>query len=228
MAKLPQVKLHTEHFFADGMYLRALFRPAGTLIVGKTHKRAHFYIIASGEVTVAGEAYRERFKAPHIIVSEPGTKRAVYAHTDSMCFTVHNTDSQNLEEIERELIETDDKALFDARNKLKFDPEEFRELTKKVIAGEKAGFWSDWTEEQQKLYRSGDWRAFSISRGYSEEQIADYQKWLDMTKRALDQGVNPHSYTIDITTRAALANIKRAKDLEDILKSSHLPFEDRA
>lgn len=36
----------------------------------------------------------------------------------------------------------------------------FRELTARVIVGEKPGFWSDWTPEQQALYTSGDWRAF--------------------------------------------------------------------
>ena len=44
MVKMPQVELQTEHFFVPGMYCRRVFRPAGTLIVGKVHKqigRAH-------------------------------------------------------------------------------------------------------------------------------------------------------------------------------------------
>ena len=46
MASMPQVDLsdHTKHHFADGMYIRELFRPAGTTIVGKVHKKEHFYI----------------------------------------------------------------------------------------------------------------------------------------------------------------------------------------
>ncbi len=119
MLKLPQAVLETKHHFADGMYLRELFRPAGTTIVGKVHKREHFYIVLSGEVTVSGDGYQERICAPRIIVSAPGTKRAVYAHVDSTCITVHRTDSRDLDEIECELIEPDTTALFDARNEHK-------------------------------------------------------------------------------------------------------------
>lgn len=120
MAKMPQAKVRTRHYFADGMYCRELWRPAGCTIVGKVHRREHFYIVLSGEVTVTGaDKEPERIQAPRIIVSQPGTKRAVYAHVDSICITVHRTDSKDLEVIERELIEPDETALFDARNEVK-------------------------------------------------------------------------------------------------------------
>ena len=118
-ATLPQVELPTKHHFADGMYCRELFRPKDTLIVGKVHRREHFYIVLSGEVTVVGDGKRERIKAPRILVSAPGTKRAVYAHEDSICITIHRTDETDLDAIERELVEPDESALFDAHNRLK-------------------------------------------------------------------------------------------------------------
>jgi len=118
-AKLPQVELPTKHHFADGMYCRELFRPKDTLIVGKVHRREHFYIVLSGEVTVVGDGKRERIKAPRILLSAPGTKRAVYAHEDSICITIHRTDETDLDAIERELVEPDESALFDAHNRLK-------------------------------------------------------------------------------------------------------------
>lgn len=117
MSELPQVELETRHYFADGMYCRELFRPKGTTIVGKVHKREHFYIVVLGEVTIAGDGKRERVKAPKIFVSQPGTKRAVYAHVDSLCLTIHRTDLRNLDEIEKEIVEPDDEALFNAHNK---------------------------------------------------------------------------------------------------------------
>jgi hypothetical protein len=119
-SKLPQAELTTEHLFADGMYLRSLFRSKDTLIIGKVHKREHFYIVISGEVTIKGaDGYSERVKAPRIFVSKPGTKRAVYAHEDSLCITVHRTDSTDLEKIEAELIEEDPEALYDSYNQIK-------------------------------------------------------------------------------------------------------------
>ena len=115
MRTMPQVELRTDHYFADGMYARVLSRLAGTLIVGKVHKREHFYIIAKGKVMVGKEVY----EAGTVIVSKPGTKRAVLALEDSVCLTVHRTKKRNLDKIEKQLIEPDSTALFDARNKLK-------------------------------------------------------------------------------------------------------------
>jgi hypothetical protein len=115
MLKLPQLELQTDHHFADGMYCRVVHRPAGALIVGKVHKREHFYIVAKGRVQVG----REVFGAGTVIVSQPGTKRAVLALEDSICLTVHRTAKKNLDKIERELVEPDKTALFDSRNKLK-------------------------------------------------------------------------------------------------------------
>lgn len=101
------------------MYARVLFRPADTLIVGKVHKREHLYIVASGEVTVVGNGKKERIIGPRVIVSAPGTKRAVYSHTAATCITVHRTDETDLDKIETELIEPDDEAMYDAHNQIK-------------------------------------------------------------------------------------------------------------
>ena len=109
MSKLPQVQLPTSHFFADGMYCRFLPRPAGTLIVGKVHKRERFYIVASGTVRVSDDdgATAVEYAAPTLLVSKPGTKRAVLAVTDAVCMTVHRLDHpiQDLAAIERELMD---------------------------------------------------------------------------------------------------------------------------
>jgi hypothetical protein len=120
MRELPQAQLETEHYFADGMYCRFLPRPAGCLIVGKVHKKEHFYIICSGTVRItSGESEAVEITGPRVIVSQPGTKRAVYAVTDAVCLTVHRADTQDLDELERQIIEPDDTALFDARNDIK-------------------------------------------------------------------------------------------------------------
>jgi quercetin dioxygenase-like cupin family protein len=119
MAQMQQVELTTKHHFAEGLYCREVFRPEGTTIVGKVHKREHLYMVLAGIVTVIGSGEPQTLEAPAIIVSSPGTKRAVFAHTDATCCTVHRTDSKDLESIERELLEPDETALFDAHNNLK-------------------------------------------------------------------------------------------------------------
>lgn len=122
MRQMPQAELRTNHYFADGMYARELFRTAGTLIVGKVHKREHLYIVLKGKVQVVFDECVEVFTAPAVIVSKPGTKRAVLALEDSVCMTVHRTNKKNLAKIEKELVEDDPLALFDASNELRRVP----------------------------------------------------------------------------------------------------------
>ena len=119
MVKMPQVELETEHYFSGGMYCRKLTRPAGTLIVGKVHKQAHFFFCAKGEIVSWSENGMKKLCAGDIIESKPGTKRVTLALSDAIGITFHKTDKTDLDEIESELIEPDDLALFDSSNKLK-------------------------------------------------------------------------------------------------------------
>ena len=120
MVKMPQAEgLKTEHNFSGGMYCRKLWRPAGTVIVGKVHKKAHLFICISGEIISWSEKGMRHLKPGDVIESQPGTKRVTFAVTDALGMTIHKTDSTDLDEIEAELIEPDDLALFNAKNELK-------------------------------------------------------------------------------------------------------------
>jgi hypothetical protein len=121
MATMPQARLNTRHWFADGMYCREMDWPAGVTIVGKVHKREHLFILLKGEATFSTAEGMQRVRAPCVIVGTPNTKRIGYAHEDSVCLNVHRTDQRDLDLIEIELIEPDDKALFDSGNNLKTD-----------------------------------------------------------------------------------------------------------
>ena len=119
MAKMPQQELKTEHYFSDGMYCRKVFRPAGTLIVGKVHKKDHLFMCASGEIIAWTENGMKKLFAGDIIESKSGTKRVTLAVTDAVGITVHKTENTDLDDIEAELIEPDDLALFDSSNNIK-------------------------------------------------------------------------------------------------------------
>ena len=56
--------------------------------------------------------------AGDIIESKIGTKRVIYAITDSIVTNVHKSDKTDLDELEAELVEFDEKSLFDSSNKL--------------------------------------------------------------------------------------------------------------
>jgi len=118
MMKLPQAELKTEHYFANGMYARKVWRPAGCLIVGKVHKHEHFFMLMEGALIVWTDQGMKEIQSGTILTSKPGTKRVTLALKDSIGLTVHRTELKDLDEIEAEIIESEP-ALFDARNALK-------------------------------------------------------------------------------------------------------------
>lgn len=98
-------KCPLKHTFADGVYVREIFIPKGTLIVGKIHKHSHPNFLMKGEVSVVTESGGvERLKAPLSMISPAGTKRIVYAHEDTVWVTVHVTEERELEKIEEVVI----------------------------------------------------------------------------------------------------------------------------
>ncbi len=98
-------------YFAPGIYARELPRKAGDIIIGKIHKYAHLSILLSGVVTVVTEFDTVTHEAPSVFVSQPGIKRAVYAHTDASFLTVHPTDETDTALIEKDIIAEDFPAL---------------------------------------------------------------------------------------------------------------------
>jgi len=119
VSKLPQYEPETTHTFHGGMYCREVFRPAGVLVVGKVHKKEHFYYIVHGTVAITTDDGVQSITGPRLICSKPGTKRAVYAETDALCVTFHVTDAKTIEEAELELVEEDADSMYAIGNTVK-------------------------------------------------------------------------------------------------------------
>lgn len=49
---------------------------------------------------------------------------------------------------------------------------------------EKSGEWSN---EEKEVYDKGDWKVFSKLRGYSEEEIGQFEKWIDTANAVSDK-----------------------------------------
>lgn len=100
--------LPLKHDFFPGIYRRQIFMPAGTLLTSRIHKVRHPYVVLSGSASVyiPGQGV-EHIEAPHSGVTEPGTRRVLYIHEDCTWVTFHPnpTDTQDLSQIEEELIE---------------------------------------------------------------------------------------------------------------------------
>ncbi|MDA1276310.1 MAG: hypothetical protein O2960_20025 [Verrucomicrobia bacterium] len=95
-----------KHSFAGGIYMREIFIPAGTLLVGKIHRHAHPRVILSGEIIQFSESGgRENIKGPTAMISPAGSKRAIFAITDYRAITFHEVgEERDLEEIEAMII----------------------------------------------------------------------------------------------------------------------------
>jgi len=119
LLQMPQVEPVTEHIFHGGMYCRQVFREAGMLVVGKVHKKEHFYMIVMGTVAITTDDGTIEASAPYLFCSKPGTQRAVLSLTDTLTMTIHRADSVTVEDAEDELVEPEPDSPFGAGNVLK-------------------------------------------------------------------------------------------------------------
>lgn len=115
----------TRHFFAKGLYVRTIFTPAGTLIVGKRHKTEHFYCVLSGAIEVSINGLMEVLDAdrdgPQIISCPVGTRRLVRVLRDSWRMNVFRNpkDIRDVARLERHLLEHREDDYYQAGNKLR-------------------------------------------------------------------------------------------------------------
>lgn len=107
----PPPRFPSAHHFAEtpkgNIYARETYLPADTIVTGKIHKYETINFITIGQVLVANPEQPELNKilvAPYTFVSPPASKRFVMALQDTIWITVHPAESQDLGELESELI----------------------------------------------------------------------------------------------------------------------------
>ena len=100
----PQIELPLSHQFAPGVYLRTIFMPKGTFVIGKKHKTEHFNIVLTGSANVLIEGELRGIKAPSIFVSPPGSKKVLNILEDMLWATVHPTDETDMDELEKMMV----------------------------------------------------------------------------------------------------------------------------
>jgi hypothetical protein len=111
---LPQVECPVTHRFAPGVYLREIFMPADTIVIGKVHKTEHFNILIRGAcLIVHTDGTREELRAPCTFVSQPNVQKVLYILEDMIWQTVHVTDETDLTALESILIAKEHPELSD-------------------------------------------------------------------------------------------------------------------
>jgi hypothetical protein len=107
------------HKFTEGMYIREIFMPAGSLWTSKIHKTEHPYVVSYGKVAVSIDAQEwYEITAPYTGITNPGTRRVLFIIEDCIWTTFHRIDGMksefnNLseEEINKIVEEIEDKIL---------------------------------------------------------------------------------------------------------------------
>lgn len=99
-----QTPVPIKHHYANGVYAREAYIPAGVALVGKIHKYEHLNIVSKGKIRVATEDGIKIIEAPATFVSPAGTKRAGYVLEDTVWTTLHATSQTDAQEIERAVI----------------------------------------------------------------------------------------------------------------------------
>ena len=104
MRQYPQIGLKVIHHFSKGVYARELHIPAGVILTGEIHKFENLNILSKGRIEVLTEKGMQEVEAPFTVVSPAGTKRIARAITDCVWTTVHGTDENDLNIIEKTFI----------------------------------------------------------------------------------------------------------------------------
>lgn len=119
--KFPQVPTAVGHRFAPGVYLRSIFMPAGSRVIGHKHKTTHFNIVLAGRCQVIDEDKVVELVAPFVFVSEAGTKKILNIIEDTIWATIHPTEETDISILEDALV-TKSQAYLEYEKSLSISP----------------------------------------------------------------------------------------------------------
>lgn len=94
----------TTNVIADGVLARTVLMPKGDIVVGELHKYENISILVKGELKVLVNGEVKHIKAPYMVKSNANTRKVFYILEDAIWTSTHRVNSENLEEIEEEII----------------------------------------------------------------------------------------------------------------------------
>lgn len=129
---LPQREMPVTHRFSPGVYLREIFMPADTIVIGHVHKTCHFNVILSGRAIVDMGGTEQIIGAGDVFESGAGVQKCLYILEDCRWVTIHANPSneRDVVKIEESLVSLDPDYL-QAKGPLTLD--EFRHSLVKSI-----------------------------------------------------------------------------------------------
>lgn len=113
VGQAPQIDLPLKHHHSVGSYVREIFMPAGSIVIGKEHATRHLNIVVSGRCTVwtvDGKHVYDAKNGPITFESMAGVKKVLYMHTDVIWMTVHPTDEIDPDRLEHIFIKPEEQG----------------------------------------------------------------------------------------------------------------------
>lgn len=99
------VGIPVTHLFSVGVYARVAHMKAGTIGIGRIHRKRNSWHLVSGIIRMTdGSSDVKEYHAPCSGTTEVGTQRVIYAVTDAKFMCFHSTKHSDLASIEAELI----------------------------------------------------------------------------------------------------------------------------
>ena len=94
-----------KHSFSHGIYIREMFMPKDSVVIGKLHKFSHTWFLLKGELLISTDEGAANYVAPCYVNAPEGTKRIICALEDSIFINVHpNPDNiTDIDELEDRL-----------------------------------------------------------------------------------------------------------------------------
>ena len=104
IAESPEIPI--KHSFADQIYVRQMNMKAGHVVVGAIHNHQHVWFLLTGHVSINNNGEVIDYVSPCYTVSEPGSKRVIYAHEDSIFVNVHKNplNVKDMNKLEEEIV----------------------------------------------------------------------------------------------------------------------------
>jgi hypothetical protein len=103
MLEHEQVPCPVRHHFGPGVYIREVFFPAGTIVMGHEHRSEQLNIFLKGKVEIVRDGGTEVLTAPMIFTAPKGRK-IVKVLEDVVWLNVHATEERDVDKLEAKFV----------------------------------------------------------------------------------------------------------------------------
>ena len=108
---MPQVECPEENFFGPNVYIKQVTMPAGSVIIGKSHKIEHICNMISGRmILVDSNGDKKELVAPMSFVAPKGRKVAYIVET-VVFQNIFSTNETDLDKLENMIVDNSDSLL---------------------------------------------------------------------------------------------------------------------